>query len=421
MSYRPARGQSEAERGEGLVGRTCGRPSDRFVHGLPTRHKRVEKRAPEPNDRSADEEDGPAAVTPGEPGGELGPPWDDLLAAALAAVREAADPGTLEAARVRFLGRNGEIPAALRAVGRLPAERRPAAGAAGNRVRTAVAAALTERAATLSRGELDARLATEVVDVTLPGRTPRQGHPHPLATTRAELERIFATLGFAVAEGPEVESEWYNFEALNMPSGHPARDSHDSFYLEDALAGEPAQGEGRLLLRTHTSPVQIRHMLARGGALPVRVVCPGRVYRRDDDATHSPMFHQLEGILVDRGISMAHLKGVLAEAARGLFGAKTRVRMRPSYFPFTEPSAEVDVSCVFCGGTGCATCKGSGWIEILGAGMVHPAVLTAGGYNPEEVSGFAFGIGIDRCAMLRFGIDQMRLLFEGDLRFLEQF
>jgi phenylalanyl-tRNA synthetase alpha chain len=349
--------------------------------------------------------------------------WERLQAAALQAVGAATDLDALEAVRVRYLGRNGEITAALRAVGRLPAEERRDVGAAGNRVRAAVAAALAAKEAALGQAQLEARLAAEGIDVTLPGRRPTQGHPHPLSTTREELERIFASLGFSVVEGPEVESEWFNFEALNMPPGHPARDSHDSFYLmEEPLdAAQGAGTEGRLLLRTHTSPVQIRHMLARAGALPVRVVCPGRVYRRDDDATHSPMFHQLEGILVDRGVGMAHLKGVLAEAARRLFGPDTRVRMRPSYFPFTEPSAEVDVSCVFCGGSGCPTCKGSGWIEILGAGLVHPAVLAAGGYDPEAVSGFAFGIGIDRCAMLRCGIEQMRLLFEGDLRFLDQF
>jgi phenylalanyl-tRNA synthetase alpha chain len=348
----------------------------------------------------------------------LPPPWDELLSRALQAVAEARDLEALESVRIRYLGRSGEVTLALRAIGGLPAAERPRAGAAGNRVREAVAAALAARGQALAEEAEARRLAEETVDVTLPGRRPVLGHAHPLTRTRRALEEIFATLGFAVVEGPEVETEWYNFEALNMPAGHPARDDHDSFYL----VGRPARPEeGRLLLRTHTSPMQVRYMRSRRGALPVRIVSTGRVYRRDDDATHSPMFHQLEGLLVDRGVSLAHLKGVLAEAARRLFGAGTDIRLRPSYFPFTEPSAEVDVSCPFCRGIGCGTCKGSGWIEILGAGMVHPAVLRAGGYDPELVSGFAFGIGIDRCAMLLYGVDDIRLLFEGDLRFLEQF
>lgn len=348
----------------------------------------------------------------------LAPPWDRLREAALLAVGSAQDAATLEGLRVRFLGRHGEITTALRAIGNQPPAERPAAGAMGNRVRTEVASALGSRETLLTGLEAKARLAQEAVDISLPGRRPAAGHAHPLLTMRAELEQIFTALGFAVVEGPEVESERFNFEALNMPAGHPARDAHDSFYVAGTLRD---QTQGRLLLRTHTSPVQIRHMLSHAGTVPVRAICPGRVYRRDDDSTHSPMFHQIEGLLVDHGISMAHLKGVLGTAMQRLFGAATRIRLRPSYFPFTEPSAELDVTCVFCGGSGCRTCKGSGWIELLGAGMVHPAVLAAGGYDPETVSGFAFGMGIDRCAMLRDGITHMRLLFEGDLRFLEQF
>ena len=345
--------------------------------------------------------------------------WESLRETALAAVRTAATATEIEALRIAYLGRKGDLTAALRAVGQLPAPLRPAAGAAGNLVRAEIEAALVARGLDLARADLDGRLRGETIDVTLPGRRPAIGHAHPLMTVRAEIERIFATMGFVVADGPEVESEWYNFGALNMPPGHPARDMHDSFYVEAAPGtGEPS---GRMLLRTHTSPVQIRYMQARAGALPVRIIAPGRIYRRDDDATHSPMFHQVEGLLVDRGVTFAHLKGVLAEFARQLFGPDTSIRLRPSYFPFTEPSAEADATCVFCRGTGCRTCKGSGWIEILGCGMVHPHVLAAGGYDPEGVSGFAFGLGIDRVAMLRYQISDIRLLFEGDLRFLGQF
>jgi len=345
--------------------------------------------------------------------------WQGRMAAALADVAGAQSPEDLEAARVRHLGRHGELSLPLRSLGRLPEERRRAAGALGNGARGRLEAALAERGGALAAAELERRLRAEVIDVTLPGRRPALGHAHPLATVRRDMEAIFAGLGFVVADGPEVESEWYNFEALNMPADHPAREMHDSFYVQ----AEPRPGEppGRMLLRTHTSPVQMRYMLARQGALPVRVIAPGRVYRRDDDATHSPVFHQVEGLLVDRGVSLAHLRGVLTEFARQLYGPGTALRLRPSYFPFTEPSVEADFSCIFCRGAGCRTCKGSGWIEILGAGMVHPRVLRAGGYDPEEVSGFAFGIGIDRVAMLRYGIPDMRLLFEGDLRFLQQF
>ena len=350
------------------------------------------------------------------PGGTA---WEAIAAAALAAIAAAQDPEGVEAIRVAYLGRRGELTLALRAVGQLPPAVRPEAGATGNRVRTAIEAALAARAAALEAEALERRLRLEAVDVTLPGRRPALGHAHPLVEVRLEIERIFAAMGFAVAEGPEIESDWFNFEALNMPPGHPARDMHDSFYVEASPSADEPQG--RMLLRTHTSPVQIRHMLQRAGGLPVRVVAPGRIYRRDDDATHSPMFHQVEGLLVDHGVSFAHLKGVLGEFAQRLFGPQTALRLRPSYFPFTEPSAEADASCAFCRGLGCRTCKGSGWIEILGCGMVHPRVLAAGGYDPEEVSGFAFGMGIDRIAMLRHQISDIRLLFEGDLRFLAQF
>ena len=345
-------------------------------------------------------------------------PWSALVAEALERIAAADRTEALEMARVHYLGRNGVLTQALRDVGRLPPGQRPAAGQLGNAARQQIAAALESRQATLSAAALARRLTAESVDVTLPGRRPTVGHAHPLRQLRAEIEAVFASLGFAVAEGPEVESEWYNFEALNIPADHPARAMHDSFYLD-----LPPGPEGRLLLRTHTSPVQMRHLQAMGGRLPVRMLAPGRVYRRDDDATHSPMFHQIEGLAVDRNLGMPHLKGTLAAFARQLWGPTARIRMRPSYFPFTEPSAEVDVSCVFCGGGGggCRTCKGSGWIEILGAGLVHPRVLAAGGYDPAAVSGFAFGMGLERIAMLRYHISDLRLLFEGDLRLLEQF
>lgn len=345
--------------------------------------------------------------------------WTGIATRARAEVERAATPAALEEIRLRFLGRRGELTLALRGVGQLPAEARPAAGARGNEVREAVEGALRSRREALEAAAVAARLRDEAVDVTLPGLAPAVGHPHPLVTVRQDIEAIFAAMGFAVADGPEVESEWFNFEALNIPADHPAREMQDSFYVE----GRPEAGEpdGRLLLRTQTSPVQIRAMLAQGGSLPVRVIAPGRVYRRDDDATHSPMFHQVEGLWVDHGVSFAHLKGLLGAFARRLYGPETAIRLRPSYFPFTEPSAEVDVSCVFCHGVGCRTCKGSGWIEILGAGMVHPRVLAAGGYDPEAVSGLAFGVGIERVTMLRYQIDDIRLLYSGDLRFLEQF
>ena len=345
--------------------------------------------------------------------------WTMIAQRAKAEVAGAATPTQLEEIRLRFLGRKGELTLALRSVGQLPAEARPAAGARGNRVRQELEAVLGERRDALVDVEVAARLRAEAIDVTLPGLPPAIGHPHPLVTVRRDIEAIFAAMGFVVADGPEVESEWFNFEALNIPADHPAREMQDSFYVD----GRPAAGEpdGRLLLRTQTSPVQIRAMLAQGGSLPVRVIAPGRVYRRDDDATHSPMFHQVEGLWVDHGVSFAHLKGLLSAFAHRLYGPETAIRLRPSYFPFTEPSAEVDVSCVFCHGVGCRTCKGSGWIEILGAGLVHPAVLTAGGYDPESVSGLAFGVGIERVAMLRYQIDDIRLLYSGDLRFLEQF
>ncbi|HEY8414251.1 MAG TPA: phenylalanine--tRNA ligase subunit alpha [Thermaerobacter sp.] len=335
---------------------------------------------------------------------------DEVERRALAAIAGARDMQELERVRVEQLGKKGAVSQLLRQMGSLPPEQRPAFGRRANEARRAVEEALERRRQELAAAEKQRRLEAETVDVTLPGRPVRLGRRHPLRRVELEIIEIFRGMGFTVAEGPEVEYDYYNFEALNIPPDHPARDMHDTFYLTD-----------RILLRTHTSPVQVRYMRSKAPGLPVRIIAPGRVYRRDDDATHSPMFHQVEGLLVDRGVSFAHLKGTLAEFARRMFGERTRYRFRPSYFPFTEPSAEMDVSCPICDGDGCRTCGGTGWIEILGSGMVHPAVLREGGYDPEEVSGFAFGMGPERIAMIKYGIDDLRLFFQNDLRFLRQF
>ncbi|MCL6450483.1 MAG: phenylalanine--tRNA ligase subunit alpha [Acetobacteraceae bacterium] len=330
-----------------------------------------------------------------------------VKAEALSAVREARTPSELQALRVRYLGRRGELTALLRGVGKLDPALRPEAGRLANEARQAVEAALEEREGALS--EAGAGCGAETLDVTLPGRPVLLGRRHPVTRVRQEVEDIFLRMGFEVAEGPEVELDYYNFELLNMPPDHPARDMQDSFYVTP-----------HILLRTHTSPVQLRYMRAHAPRLPVRIIVPGKVYRRDDDPTHAPMFTQVEGLVVDRGITLAHLKGVLEEFARAMFGAETRIRLRPSYFPFTEPSAEVDVSCTLCGGRGCRTCH-NGWLEILGSGMVHPEVLRNGGYDPGKVTGFAFGMGVERVAMLKYGIDDLRHFFINDVRFLRQF
>ncbi|MEW6031550.1 MAG: phenylalanine--tRNA ligase subunit alpha [Bacillota bacterium] len=325
-------------------------------------------------------------------------------------VEEAHTREELEAARVRFLGRQGEITLVLRSLGKVPAEARPELGRLANEARAEVERLVEERSRALDEAELERRLEAEAVDITLPGTVPLPGTYHPLTLAWAEVERIFTAMGFEVAEGPEVETDWYNFQALNIPRDHPARDMQASFYFTPDV-----------LLRTQTSPVQVRYMRSYTPRLPVKIIAPGRVFRRDDDATHSPVFHQVEGLLVDEGVTMGDLKGVLDVFAREMYGKLARTRFRPSYFPFTEPSAEVDVSCTLCGGVGCRVCGGSGWLEILGAGMVHPDVLRNGGYDPEVVSGFAFGMGIERVAMLRYGIDDIRLLYGGDVRFLRQF
>jgi phenylalanyl-tRNA synthetase alpha chain len=336
------------------------------------------------------------------------PRVDALAAEARGAIEAAASVADLEALRVRYLGRQGAVTQLLRSLGALPADERPVVGAAANEAKRALEALLDARLAETQARETRARRQRERLDLTLPGRRPPRGVVHPLSRVHDEIVSIFAGLGFSVVEGPEIETDFYNFEALNIPKDHPARDMQDTFYLSPDV-----------LLRTHTSPVQIRTMKAQRP--PVRVICPGRVYRRDADITHSPVFHQIEGLAVDRAISMGDLKGTLDLFAREMFGPGSAIRFRPSFFPFTEPSAEVDVRCFLCQGAGCRVCKQSGWLEILGSGMVHPQVLKNVGYDPEEVTGWAFGMGVERVAMLKYGIDDIRLFFENDLRFLRQF
>jgi len=349
-----------------------------------------------------------------------------LAVTARASCAGAADEPSLEALRVRFLGKKGELSAVLRGMGALPAEERPRVGEVANRVRDEVEGLLSARAATLADLRLEAELAGAPIDVTLPGRRlVSRGHRHPLTRAADEIAAIFARLGYEVATGPEIELDWYNFEALNIPADHPARDMQDTFYVDQATLRQ-GRAKGEVVLRTHTSPVQVRSMLGKGQP-PIRIICPGRVYRSDYDQTHSPMFHQVEGLCVDSRVTFADLKGTLAAFARAYFGPGTRTRFRPSYFPFVEPGAEVDVSCSICGGSGrkdgkrCGTCKETGWLEVLGSGMVHPKVLENGGIDPERYTGFAFGMGVERLAMLKYGIDDLRLFFDNDLRFLEQF
>jgi len=331
-----------------------------------------------------------------------------IVEEARAEIARAATRQDLEQVRVRYLGKKGVLTQLLRSVPGLPADERPRVGREANDAKTGIEGELQARLGTVEADERRARLAADRIDLTLPGRRPVPGRLHPLTLVQDEIIDVFTGMGFAVAEGPEVELDYYNFEALNIPKDHPARDMQDTFYVA-----------GETLLRTHTSPVQIRTMERRQP--PVRIICPGRVYRRDADITHSPMFHQVEGLAVDRGISMGDLKGTLELFARELFGADSRIRFRPSFFPFTEPSAEVDVVCFLCKGRGCRVCKQSGWLEILGSGMVHPRILRAMGYDTEVVTGWAFGMGVERVAMLRYGIDDIRLFFENDLRFLAQF
>ena len=337
------------------------------------------------------------------------PRVQEVLDRALAEVAGARSTSDLEQVRVRVLGRAGQLTTLLRSLSGIPAAERPKVGEQANRAKAAVEAAIAARLEGLKAEEHRQTLATDRPDLTLPGRRPPPGAVHPLTRVTEEIIEVFEGLGFSVAEGPEVESDYYNFAALNFPDDHPARDMQDTFHLS-----------ADTLLRTHTSPVQIRTMKARRP--PVRIICLGKVYRRDIlDATHSPMFHQVEGLAVDKHITMADLKATLQLFAREMFGPKSAVRFRPSFFPFTEPSAEVDVRCFKCGGDGCRFCKESGWLEILGSGMVHPNVLRNVGYDPEEVTGWAFGMGIDRVALLKYEIDDIRLFFDNDLRFLQQF
>jgi len=326
------------------------------------------------------------------------------------AIGEAGSLSKLEKERVHYLGRRGELTLILRGMKDLSIKERPVVGKLANQIRAHLEACIQERLAQL-KGNLKAeRLKKERLDVTLPGTRPQVGSKHPLTLVLDEIKELFAGLGYTVVEGPEIESDYYNFEALNLPKIHPARDMQDTFYITKDI-----------LLRTHTSPVQVRTMEARAPNIPVRIICPGKVYRRDADSTHSPMFHQVEGLVIDKGITLANLKGVLTLFAREIFGSDVKVRFRPSYFPFTEPSAEVDISCVICGGEGCRVCSQTGWLEILGSGLVHPRVLAMSGYDPEVVSGFAFGMGVERIAMLKYGIDDIRLFFDNDVRFLHQF
>ena len=337
------------------------------------------------------------------------PRVQEVLDRALAEVAGARSTSDLEQVRVRVLGRSGQLTTLLRSLGAVPAAERPKIGEQTNRAKAAVEAAIAVRLEALKGAERRLTLQADRPDLTLPGRRPAPGPVHPITRVTEEIIEVFEGLGFSVAEGPEVESDYYNFAALNFPDDHPARDMQDTFHIGPDT-----------LLRTHTSPVQIRTMKAQRP--PVRIICLGKVYRRDIlDATHSPMFHQVEGLAVDKHITMADLKATLQLFAREMFGPKSTVRFRPSFFPFTEPSAEVDVRCFKCGGDGCRFCKDSGWLEILGSGMVHPNVLRNVGYDPEEVTGWAFGMGIDRIALLKYEIDDIRLFFDNDLRFLQQF
>lgn len=336
---------------------------------------------------------------------------ESLKIEALEQLKSVVDASQLNDLRVKYLGKKGALTEILRGMGSLSAEERPVIGQVGNVVRAAIEELIEHKQQYFQNKETEQRLAAEKVDVTLPGRPLRQGGVHPLNKVIQEIEDIFIGLGYRIAEGPEVETDYYNFEALNLPKNHPARDMQDSFYITEDI-----------LMRTQTSPVQVRTMEAMQGEVPVKVICPGKVYRRDDDdATHSFQFNQIEGLVIGKGIRMSDLKGTLLQFTREMFGPNTQIRLRPSFFPFTEPSAEVDVTCVKCGGSGCRMCKNTGWLEILGCGMVHPRVLEMGGYDPEEYTGFAFGMGVERIAILKYGIDDIRHFYSNDMRFLQQF
>ena len=332
-----------------------------------------------------------------------------IRSAAMSALENSKMLSELEELRIQYLGKKGELTSVMKGMGGLSAEERPVIGQLANEVRSKIESALEEKKAALEQAAAAIKIKKETIDVTMPGNKQKKGKRHPLTTVLDDLKDIFTGMGFTVVEGPEVELDYYNFEALNIPKDHPARDTQDTFYIND-----------NVVLRSQTSPVQVRVMEKQKP--PIRIISAGRVYRSDAvDATHSPVFHQIEGLVIDKGITMADLKGTLEVFVKKLYGEDTRLRFRPHHFPFTEPSAEVDISCFNCGGEGCRICKGEGWIEILGCGMVHPKVLKNCGIDPEEYSGFAFGIGLERITMFRYGIDDLRLYFENDVRFLEQF
>lgn len=338
---------------------------------------------------------------------------DELLALKENAMQELAEVSNLDALkdlRVKYLGKKGPMTEILRGMGKLPAEERPKIGQIVNEIKAILEEEINAKTEVLEKQALADKLANERIDITLPGRKCECGHLHPVTLTLREIKKIFMRMGFDVMEGPEIENDYYNFEALNLPKDHPARDMQDTFYITEEF-----------LLRTQTSPIQARTMQSREPNSPIRMIAPGTVYRNDYDATHSPMFHQVEGLVLDKNISLADLKGTLELFCKEMFGSSVKIRLRPSYFPFTEPSAEVDISCVICGGKGCRVCKNSGWLEILGSGMVHPHVLEMSGYDPSIINGYAFGMGIERIAMLKYGIDDLRLFFENDLRFIRQF
>ena len=330
---------------------------------------------------------------------------------ALAALAEAKESAELESLRVKYLGKKGELTAVLKQMGKLSAEERPVIGQLANDVRELLTAEIEAQKAKLEEIKLEARLKDEAVDVTIPGEEKKLGHQHPMYIALEEIKEIFVGMGFTILDGPEVELAYYNFDRLNAEEGHPSRDWSDTFYFDE---------DSRVMLRSQTSPMQVHAMETK--PLPIRILAPGRVYRKDEvDATHSPLFHQVEGMVIDKNITMADLKGTLTAVMEQLYGEGTKTRFRPHHFPFTEPSCEMDVQCHKCGGVGCPTCKGEGWIEILGAGMIHPKVLEMSGIDSEEYSGWAFGMGLERMAMRRFKISDLRLIFENDVRFLEQF
>lgn len=333
---------------------------------------------------------------------------DALVAAGRSAIAEATTPAEVETLRVHYLGKKGVVTEQLKRLGSLSPEERPRVGQWVNDAKETLQNELLARKQELEHSARTSRLASETIDVTLPGRGMRLGGRHPVSRTLERLETLFLRMGFEIADGPEIEDDFHNFKALNIPETHPARAMHDTFYFPD----------GRLL-RTHTSPVQIRHM--RRHKPPLRVIAPGRVYRCDSDVTHTPMFHQIEGLMVDENVSFADLKGLLADFLVQFFEKPLKVRFRPSFFPFTEPSAEADIECVICGGSGCRVCKHSGWLEVLGCGMVHPEVFRHVGIDSERYTGFAFGLGVERLTMLRYGVNDLRLFYENDLRFLQQF